>query len=164
MSDTIFILHPAAEWEGCLTAVCRGEDSHQRLLAIDKLAELRKYRVRSTLASAVPLVGDLRALLERRSSTAIRLSEDPLRIYLRQGGWNAVYYTLVGDGSGEHYLSYIEVTAEAKYPRMALRHARSATNRLLDSFAMGWSLPAVIARMDLLESVVGSKCSNVLNT
>jgi len=105
--------------------------------------------VRATLADVVPLIGDLADLLKPRLFSHVRLKEDPLLIHLHRGGWDAVYYKLVGDRD-THLLEYIEVRGKTKLPRVALDLGRAAINRLLDTLSTNWKLPAVIARLDLL--------------
>lgn len=117
-TDQIFLLYPNAKWGGCLTAVCQGETALNRVTDLEKNRTLRTFRVRATVADVVPLDGELTDLLRVRPFKAIRLNEDPLQIYLHQGGWNAVYYTLVGDGSATNYLAYIEVVVETNLPRV----------------------------------------------
>ena len=70
-------------------------------------------------------------------------------MYLHHGGWNAVYYRLVGDAD-THFLEYIEVRVKTVLPRVALNMGRAAINRLLDSLATTWKFPLVIAGLDLL--------------
>jgi hypothetical protein len=146
----IYLLYPNAKWEGCLTAVCRGDQAYERVKALETKRQLRKYRVRAVVADVVPLLGELDDLLGPRPFRSIRLNEDPLQIYLHRGGWNAVYFSFVGDGSTEHRLAYIEVVVETDVPRVALGLARSAFNQLLDSEAVAWQTPLAVARLDLL--------------
>lgn len=148
--DAIYLLYPNAKWGGCLTAVCRGSEALERIRALEEKQTLRKFRVRATVGDVVPLDGELTELLQPRPFRAIRLNENPLEIYLHRGGWNAVYYSLVGDGTDANYLSHIEVTVETNAPRVALALGRSAINSLLDSGTLAWQIPSVITRLDLL--------------
>lgn len=132
-AEPTYLLYPNAKWEGCLTAVCRGDEAVKRTHALEQTPQLQKFRVRATLTDVIPLTGELDELLGLRQFKSIRLNEDPLEIYLHHGGWNAVYYKLVGDGSADRYLAYIEVIVETNLPRAALALGRSAINKLLNS-------------------------------
>ncbi len=146
--ERIFFLHPNAHWGGCLTAVAR-ENALPRVAELERAPQLRIYRVRATIADAVPLVGDLPDLLRSTPFERVRLQEDPLLMHLHHGGWNAVYYRLVG-AADTHLLDYIEVRVKTVFPRAAFDFGRTAINHLLDSLVTVWDLPMVIARLDLL--------------
>jgi hypothetical protein len=154
MADApIYFVNPNAHWGGCLTAVCQGDTARSRVADLEKNPQLRVFRVRATISDAVSLAGHLPELLKSRPFRRIRLKEDPLKIHLHHGGWNAVYYSLVG-AAESHLLDYIEVRVKTPFPRRALIFGRTAINRLLDTISVNWQLPLVIGRLDLLTNDV----------
>jgi hypothetical protein len=144
----IYIVDPRQPLEGCLTLVCNGDEAVNALKNIEQDLKPRRFRVRATIADVVPLIGDLEALLGPRPFPNILLNEDPLQIFLHHGGNNATYYRFVGDDS--HLLLYLEVVVESRFPSNALLLGRVAINRMLDSESRNFTLPLVIARLDLL--------------
>lgn len=158
----LYILHPPAELEGCLTILSDGDHATETVGRVERERRCRRFRVRATISDMLPLAHDLRELLAPAPFKRIRLNEDPLRIYLHHGGMRAVYFTWVGDSSPEHYLLYIEVTVAATLPLAALTLGRAWLNRLLDSESANFNLPMMITRLDLLtddddEGVIASE-------
>jgi len=77
----------------------------------------------------------------------LKITEDPLSIYLHHGGRNVVYFDLKPDKDG--YLEYIEVEIEAELLSMTFDLTRTAVNDLLDNLQGRVWLPLSIMRIDL---------------
>lgn len=144
------IVYPHAQWDGCLTITCKDQDALDRLIAIEQSKKLGRFRVRASITDASHPGATLPTLLEPVSFSRIRLQQPSQLLYLHHGGYNAVYYRLVSDGSSQNYLSYVEVVVETTQPRFAARLGRTAINRLLDAQASAWGIAASIVRLDLL--------------
>lgn len=123
----------------------------ERLLALEREAKRSLYSVHAILSDHIPLKGSLSELVEAAHFSPIALNENPLAMYLHQGGTSAVFFDFATDEEGR--LSHIRVEVEAKAPLAAFQGARTAINQMLDTLMRRVWLPLVVARLDLFDGL-----------
>lgn len=121
----------------------------ERLLALERKAKRSLYSVHAILSDHIPLKGSLSELVSATHFSPIALNDNPLVMYLHQGGASAVFFDLVADATG--HLTHIRVEVEAEAPLAAFQGARTAINQLLDTLMRRVWLPLVVARLDLFD-------------
>jgi hypothetical protein len=120
---------------------------------LEAARQLRLWDVRAFVSDTVPLAGDAAEVLSRPCHHKFLLNENPLLIYLHEGGHRAVYYELVGDENRK--LTHIAVRVESRLPSNALLLARRPINALLDVLVRDFNLPLAVQRLDLISPADG---------
>jgi hypothetical protein len=150
LSDPNMLLFPRDPSIGAL-----GSFAKQSRLAetreMEAARENRIWEIRAFVSDSIPLAGDAAEALARPSHHKFLLNESPLRIYLHKGGWNAIYYELVGDENRR--LTYIAVRVQSRLPSNALLLARQPINALLDVLTRDSGMPLLIQRLELVSPV-----------
>jgi hypothetical protein len=146
--DAIQIFWPRHAVPGSLAVVGTVRQA-ERLLTLEREAKRSLYSVHAILSDHIPLTGSLSELVDATHFSPIALNQNPLAMYLHQGGASAVFFDFAADAEG--YLSHIRVEVEADAPLAAFQGARTAINQLLDTLMRRVWLPLVVARLDLFD-------------
>ena len=157
-ADALHIFWPRHAVPGSLVVVGTLRQA-ERLFTLEREGNRTLYVVHAALSDHIPLQGSLSELIKARYSSSIAPNENPLTIYLHQGGTRAVFYDFASDKEGQ--LSHIRVEVEAGAPLAAFQGARTAINQLLDTLMRRVWLPLVVARLDLFDET-GTLLANQL--
>lgn len=147
--DELKIFWPRHAVPGSLVVVGAVRQA-ERLLALEREAKRSLYCVNAILSDHIPLKGSLSELVSATYFSPITVNDNPLALYLHQGGASAVFFDFVADSEGN--LTHIRVEVEAEAPLAAFQGARTAINQLLDTLMRRVWLPLVVARLDLFDS------------
>lgn len=156
MSDSsvgrYFIAFPPNPSAG-LSGILIPEKHREEIGLLERTRQVRLWTVRAIISDHVPLAGTLEDVLLRPSHHSLILNENPLTIYVHQGGMNAVYFDLLA--GVDNRLSHIELRVETDLPDRAIRLAWEPFSTLLDGIVRNYSLPLVISRLELLSPETG---------
>jgi hypothetical protein len=153
-SEEIVVLNPKEPTAGAIGAFARPAKLNE-IKELELKPELRLWEVRAFISDSTPLAGDGNVAFDRSCYHLLYVnpSENPLWMYLHQGGRNAVYYGLFGDENGK--LQYISVKVQSRLPSNAVLLARGPVNALLDVFTRNHNMPLVIQRLDVISPTSG---------
>jgi hypothetical protein len=129
------------------------EEHLEEIGQLEKSGKVRLWTVRAIISDHVPLAGDFEDSIKRPLHHTLILNENPLTIYVHQGGMNAVYFDL--KGGEDKRLSQIELRVETDAPDKAITLAWQPFSNLLDSIVRVYSLPLMISRLELLSPTSG---------
>jgi hypothetical protein len=152
LADPNMLLFPRDPSIGALGSFTK-QSRMTEIRPFEAARENRIWEVRAFVSDTIPLTGDAAEALARPFTHKFFLNDSPLRIYLHKGGWNAIYYELVGDE--RNWLRHIAIRVQSRLPSNALLLARQPINALLDVLTRDSYMPLLIQRLELMSPTDG---------